>query len=119
MISAVTNQGLVRFAFHNGVVNTDRLIEFLESLIKDAKRKVFLIIDNLRVHHAKLVKQWLIDNEERIEVFYLPPYAPEVNPDDILNRDLKTELRTNPAAKNVGVLKKIALDFMEQMARTL
>ena len=40
MISAVTNQGLVRFAFHDGVINTDRLIEFLESLIKDAKRKV-------------------------------------------------------------------------------
>ena len=118
MISAITNQGLVRFAFHDGAINTDRFIAFLEALIQDAKRKVFLIVDNLRVHHAKLVKAWLLDKESQIEVFYLPPYSPEANPDEILNRDLKTELRTRPAAKNVEALKKIALDFMEKLVLT-
>jgi transposase len=112
MISAITNQGLVRFAFHDGAINTERFIEFLGALIEDTKRKVFLIVDNLRVHHARLVKEWLIGKEDKIEIFYLPPYSPEANPDEILNRDLKTELRTRPAAKNVDALKKIALDFM-------
>lgn len=115
MISAITNQGLVRFAFHDGAINTERFIEFLESLIEDTQRKIFLIVDNLRVHHAKLVKAWLVGKETQIEIFYLPPYSPEANPDEILNRDLKTELRTRPAAQNVDALKKIAVDFMEKL----
>ncbi len=115
MISAITNQGLVRFAFHDGAINTERFIAFLEALIEDAQRKVFLIVDNLRVHHAKLIKAWLVGKEEQIEIFYLPPYSPEANPDEILNRDLKTELRTRPAAQNVDALKKIAHDFMERL----
>jgi transposase len=118
MISAITNQGMVRFSFHDGAINTDRFIEFLEALIQDAQRKVFLIVDNLRVHHAKLVKVWLSERENQIEVFYLPPYSPEANPDEILNRDLKTELRTRPAAKNVEALKQIAHDFMEMLRLT-
>jgi transposase len=115
MISAITNKGLVRFEFHDGAINTERFIAFLNALIEDAQRKVFLIVDNLRVHHAKLVKAWLDGKEEQIEIFYLPPYSPEANPDEILNRDLKTELRTRPAAKSAEALKKIALDFMENL----
>lgn len=115
MISAITNQGLVRFAFHDGAINTERFIAFLEALIEDSQRKIFLIVDNLRVHHAKLVKAWLVGKEEQLEIFYLPPYSPEANPDEILNRDLKTELRTRPAAQNVDALKKIAHDFMERL----
>lgn len=69
MISAITNKGLMRFAFHDGAINTDRFIEFLEALIEDAQRKVFLIVDNLRVHHVKLVKAWLEGKEEKIEIF--------------------------------------------------
>ena len=116
MISAITNKGLVRFAFHDGAINTDRFIEFMAALIEDAQRKVFLIVDNLRVHHAKLVKAWLEGKEEKIEIFYLPPYSPEANPDEILNRDLKTELRTRPAARNVDVLRQIAQDFMDRLS---
>lgn len=116
MISAVTNRGLVRFAFHDGAINAERFIAFLAALIEDAQRKIFLIVDNLRVHHAKLVKAWLIGKEEQIEIFYLPPYSPEANPDEILNRDLKTELRLRPAAQNVDALKKIAHDFMERLS---
>ncbi len=65
------------------------LIEFLELLIKDAGKKVFLSLDNLRVHHSKPVKAWLEENKEKIECFYLPSYSPELNPEDRLNSDLK------------------------------
>ena len=70
-------------------LNADLLIRFLKQLIKHRKRKIILIVDNLRVHHAKLVKGWLEEHKERIEVFYLPAYSPELNPDEYLNNDLK------------------------------
>ena len=116
LISALTNQGLVRFALHDGAINADRFIDFLQALTDDAKpRKVFLIVDNLRVHHATQVKNWLQDKEEKIEVHYLPSYSPETNPDEILNRDLKTELRTRPAAKDSDALKRMAKAFIEKL----
>jgi transposase len=89
MISTVTNQGKTRWMIVEDAFNSDKLIEFLEALIKDAGRKVFLILDNLRVHHSKPVKAWLAEHQEKIEVFYLPSYSPELNPDERLNADLK------------------------------
>ena len=58
-ISAVSNRGLMRFMFYEGALNADRFIAFLRRLTKDAGQKVFLIVDNLKVHHAKLVKAWV------------------------------------------------------------
>ena len=118
MISALTNQGLIRFALHDGAINTERFIEFLGALVHDAPCKVFVIVDNLRVHHAKLVHEWLDSRTDTIEIFYLPPYSPEINPDEILNRDFKTELRTRPAAKNSDALKQIAMNFMTALGNT-
>ena len=117
MLSALTNQGLVRFALYDGAVNTERFIEFLQALVADsAGRKVHLIVDNLRVHHAKRVRAWLADKSHLIELHYLPPYSPEANPDELLNRDLKTELRSRPAAKDAHTLKAMALAFMHQLS---
>ncbi|CAH1075494.1 hypothetical protein NTG1052_260027 [Candidatus Nitrotoga sp. 1052] len=59
MIATVTNKGCARWQIIDGNFDSDRLIEFLELLIKDAGRKVFLILDNLKVHHSKPVKAWL------------------------------------------------------------
>ncbi len=72
MVSAITNQGKVRFRLFEGGMNAQVLIEFMRRLIKDAGRKVILILDNLRVHHAKRVKKWLSGKTKQIEVFYLP-----------------------------------------------
>ena len=72
-------------------------IDFMKRLIKDAKQKVFLIVDNLRVHHAKKVMEWLAQHKGEIEIFYLPAYAPEHNPDEYLNNDLKQTIRNKPA----------------------
>jgi transposase len=64
---------------------------------------VFLILDNLRVHHSKKVQAWLEKHKDQIEVFYLPPYAPEYNPDELVNSDLKRSVRgkTSPQSKEV------------------
>ncbi len=85
-------------------MNTDILIDFCKRLIKSSKRKVYLILDNLRVHHARLFKKWLKEHEEEIAVFYLPSYSPELNPDEYLNCDLKAGVHragNRPGTKSV------------------
>lgn len=89
VISTVTNKGQMRWKIFDGALNAGILIDFMRRLIRNAPKKIFLILDNLRVHHAKPVKAWLAANAERIEVFYLPSYSPELNPDEMANADLK------------------------------
>ena len=66
----------------------DQLIDFMQRLIRDNTKKVSLILDNLRVHHGKRVDEWVTKNSERIKLFFLPPYSPEINPDEYLNQTL-------------------------------
>lgn len=112
MLSTVTNQGKARWMIIEEAFNSDKLIEFLEALTKEAGEKVFLILDNLRVHHGKPVKAWLEKNEEKIEVFYLPSYSPELNPDERLNADLKHEISTKVPVRTKAKLKLAASQYM-------
>jgi len=106
MISTVTNQGKVRFMTYKGNMNAALFIEFMKRLIKGASQKVYLILDNLRVHHSKLVKAWVKENETSIALFFLPSYSPEMNPDEYLNCDLKQGISNKPMAKTVDELTK-------------
>ena len=100
MISAITNQGKVRLRVFEGSMNADILIDFCKRLIKSSRRKVYLILDNLRVHHAKVFMRWLSEHEDEIEVFYLPSYSPELNPDEYLNCDLKAGVHSGRPARD-------------------
>ena len=80
MIASVINQGKTRWMIIDGAFNHEKLIEFFEVLVADAGRKVFLILDNLGVHHCKPVKQRLVEHSEQMELFYLPSYSPELTP---------------------------------------
>src|SRR5690348_9464799 len=82
MISAVSNRGLMRFMLYEGALNVDRFLAFLRRLVRDAGRRVFLIVDNLKVHHATRVKAWVASHAHEIALFYLPAYAPDHNPDE-------------------------------------
>lgn len=107
MISAITNHGKVRFMLYREKMSSPVLIKFMSRLVKDTHRKVFLILDNLKVHHSKKVTAWLETNHENIEVFYLPPYSPEHNPDEYLNGDLKQRIRSGlPARSQIELIKK-------------
>lgn len=117
MISAITNQGKVRFRIFDGSMNADVLIDFMMRLVKDAKRKVYLILDNMRVHHAKPVKEWLKEHQKMIEVFYLPAYSPELNPDEYLNCDLKAGVHSGLPARNKNQLKSKASMHMKMLQR--
>lgn len=118
MISAVTNQGKVRFMIYPGGLSPQRLIVFMQRLIKDTRRKVFLILDNLNVHKAKSVREWLAEHAEQIEVFYLPPYSPELNPTEYFNGDLKGEIQRGVPPKDVKDLKRTMLIHSRRIQRS-
>jgi transposase len=117
MISTVTNQGKVRFMLYEHAMNAKTLIKFMSRLIRDADRKVFLIMDNLRTHHSKPVGQWLEEHKHRIEVFFLPSYSPELNPDEYLNRDLKLNVHKNKPARTKSQLKRKTICHLRKLQK--
>ena len=109
VISTVTNKGQMRWSIFDGALNTTILIDFLCRLIKGQSWKLFLILDNLRVHHAKPVKAWLAEHADAIEVFYLPSYSPELNPDEMANADIKQAVtKLAPARTKMQLVKATA-----------
>ena len=99
VISTVTNKGTMRWKIFDGALNADILIDFMKRLVRDSRRKVYLILDNLRVHHSKPVKKWLAEHRDEIEVFYLPSYSPELNPNEMANADLKQAVTKGAPAR--------------------
>jgi transposase len=113
MVSAITNKGKISWMIVEGTINSDRFIEFLERLIKDASRKVFLILDNLRVHHSVKVKEWLEGHEGEISLYFLPPYSPDLNPDEHVNADLKYGIGSKSPVRTKSLLEENARIHME------
>lgn len=115
MISTVTNQGKASWMIVEGNFNPLRLIEFFEALIKQARRKVFLILDNLGVHPCKPVKEWLAVHKKDIEVFFLPSYSPELNPDERLHGGLKQASETRLPCRTKSKLQMAATQHMQRL----
>jgi len=117
MISAISNQGTVRFMLYREKMSSPVLIRFMSRLIKESQRKVFLILDNLKVHHSKKVTAWLETKQKKIEVFYLPPYTPEHNPDEYLNGDLKQRIRSGLPARSQNDLVRKTHSVMKTLQK--
>jgi transposase len=117
LISSVTNQGKVRFMIYNDKMNSQTLIMFMKRLIEDADKKIFLILDNLKVHHSYIVKDWLKLHEDQIEIFFLPAYSPELNPDEYLNCDLKAGVHSGVPARTKKELKKKAISHLRKLQK--
>ena len=98
---------------YSEAINSERLIGFMEALIKTSKgRKVYFILDNLKVHHSNLVSQWVDAHKDEIALFHLPPYSPEYNPDECLNNDLKQSIGSQAMAQDIQELEDNASAFM-------
>jgi transposase len=117
MISTLTNLGTLRFMIFEGALTAVIFLVFLQRLVRDAPRKVFLIVDNLRVHHAKLVSAWVKANSHRIELFYLPPYAPEHNPDEFMHNDVKQAIARGRIPKDKAEMKSGLSSYMRGLQR--
>lgn len=116
-LSTITNQGKVRFMVLHAPLSAALLIRFLQRLIRDTRRKVFVILDNLNVHKAAHVRAWVHAHRTEIALFYLPPYAPELNPDEYLNGDLKLGVAARVPARTKPDLTKAARSHLRTLQR--
>lgn len=86
-------------------------------MTRQKKKKIFLILDILRVHHSKLLCEWLEANVKKIEVFYLPNYSPKLNPDELLNADLKHRETSAAPVRNKIALTRTAVGALRSIQK--
>jgi transposase len=92
LISAITSKGHMRFMIkESGGVNADVFIEFLKRLLIGAKRAIFLIVDRGPAHRAKKTKSFVETLGGKLKLFFLPPYSPDRNPDELVWKHLKAD----------------------------
>lgn len=115
MISAITNQGHARFMVYEEKMNQQLFLDFLRRLVAESDRRIFFIVDNLRVHHGKIVAAWLDKHKDKIEVFFLPPYAPESNPDEYLNHALKLNVHSGDLPRTAKDITHKIHSFMRRL----
>ena len=89
MVSSITNEGTLRFMTYPGTMTGERFVVFLGRLLRSTTGKIFLIVDRLKAHQSGVVTEWVATHADRLEVFELPRRAPERNPDEYLNNDVK------------------------------
>lgn len=89
MISAVSPRGALRFMVVKGGVGAAVFIRFLKRLIHGAKRPIFLIVDGHPAHRAKAVTRYVSTVSQRLRLYFLPAYSPELNPDEQVWNDVK------------------------------
>src|ERR671933_35288 len=118
LISAVTNKGELRWMVLDGAVTAPALIRFLGRLVRDAERKVFLVLDRLPVHRSAKLRAWLAGRRAEIEVFHLPPYSPDLNPDEGLNADLKQAVTRKAPARGKSQLKRALVGHMRKLSKS-
>jgi transposase len=114
-ISTITNEGKVRFMTYTGTMTAALFLVFLGRLLRSTTGKVFLIIDRLQAHRTPAVKAWLAAHRGRIEVFELPRYAPELNPDEYLNNDLKGQVNEAGLPHNKYEVRARIQAFMREL----
>jgi transposase len=120
MLSAITESGQHKFMCYDDSTTQQTLIEFMQNLIFDKKKsKVFLLLDNLKVHHGKLVQAFLEEHKDEIRVFYFPPYSPEINPQEYLNNVLKQHIHSGMPPRNKREIFQKVLDFAKAIGSSL
>ena len=92
MISTITNRGKLCFKLFTQRFDSAVMLDFLRRLVRQSEQKIFLIVDGHPVHRSCAVHQWLAKHQERIRLFFLPAYSPELNPDELLNIDYRQPL---------------------------
>jgi transposase len=120
MLSAVSPSGLHRFMLYQETTTQQKLIEFMERLLKEKQKKkdkIFLFLDNLRVHHGKLVKAWAEEHKTEISLYYFPSYSPEINPQEYLNNILKQNIHSGIPPKNKKEIQEKANLFMKSITK--
>ena len=114
-ISTVTNEGTVRFMTYQGTMNTALFLVFLGRLLRSTTKKLFLIADRLKAHDDDPVHDWVEAHKDRIRLFYLPKYSPELNPAEYLNNDMKETVNAPGLPDNKQTLRSRMQSFMKRL----
>jgi transposase len=117
MVSAITNKGKVFWKLHDGSIDAIKFLDFVKRLVKSSNKKVFLIVDNARTHHSKIVTEWVSKNKGKVTLFYIPPYSPDLNPDEHVNADVKYGVGSKQPKKTKEELRKAAQSHMRLLQR--
>jgi transposase len=118
MISAISNQGMLRFRLFTGSFTGAVFIDFLRRLLRDCgQRKVHLIVDGHPVHRAKLVSAWAGRHPDRIQLHFLPGYSPELNPVELLNHDVKANAAGRRRPRSAGELREELHGYLRRRQR--
>ena len=112
MISAISNKGHLQFMILDGRFNSEVFKTFLQQMIKYSRQKIYFVTDGHPAHKTNMLNEWLKENEERIEVFFLPPYSPELNPQEYVNQDVKTNIIGKKRPINKAQMRTQVEDFM-------
>jgi transposase len=111
-ISAVNAKGAFWFKVYTGMLNAALFILFLGDLLKGRSRPIFLVVDGLPAHKAKTVAKYVQSTKGRLELHFLPPYAPDLNPDEFAWAHLKTNgTSKKPLRKNESLKKRVDDDL--------
>jgi len=111
-VSAISNEGTVRFMTYKGSMDGELFKVFLGRLLRTSERKIFVIVDRLSAHEKETVANWVEAHKDRIEVHYMPRRTPELNPDEYLNNDLKGNVHEVGLPANQGELRSRVQRFM-------
>jgi|SRR6266568_1192807 transposase len=118
MASAISPKGELRFKVHEGRMNGARFIEFLEALLASVPGKIFLIVDGSSVHKAKKVREF-VENEAdgRLQIFFLPSYSPELNPDEWVWNNVKNDSIGRAVVMSKDDLKARAVSALRRLQK--
>lgn len=114
MVSAITNRGHLSFMVFKNGFRAAVFLQFLRRLVKQARGKVFLIVDRHPVHRSQKVRHWLKQNAAHLRLFFLPGYSPELNPDEMLNQDVKTNAVGRKRSRNQPQLMRQVRRYLER-----
>jgi len=117
LVSTISNEGEVRFMTYAQTMTGPLFVTFLMKLIAGASRKLYVIADRLKVHESRVVDQWLENHKEQIELFYLPRRAPELNPVEYLNQDMKSGVNAEKLPEDKKELRSNIQRFMHRLAK--
>lgn len=113
VLSAITNRGHLAFMVFKKGFTASIFVRFLRRLVKQANRKVFIIVDRHPVHRSRKVRAWLENHASRIRLFFLPGYSPDLNPDEMVNQDVKTNAVGRRRAHNRPQLMRHVRRYLE------
>ena len=117
LISAISAQGQLRFMLTKGRVTAAVFIEFLKRLLVNATTPIFVVVDGHPTHRAKSVARFVAAQEGQLALFFLPPYSPELNPDEYVWNDLKAHGTGRQMITSLGQLRQMILSHMRQLQK--